>query len=246
MERSDTSSEEDIEVALGGIKDAIRILDEIEMKIWTVIALDKDADIAESVEEADRLLGEKWTKDAYKALAKGQKALKSLKPPAPVLSASAPRTSTPVAEVKLPKVELPKFKGESPSEYQGFISVFDSMIHASSAIDDVRKLLYLKGCCEGKAKTIADGFTVSTDNYSSLYAVLKAAYGIPRLVQQAHANKILDLEAFKVSGIAAFTNTLETALRSMAEYKVQPDALAPLLVPHLERLMPREILRLLP
>ena len=240
----DSAEEEDIEVALGGVKDTLVALEEVEGRIWNNMQ-GKDDTETEALIDADRLLGKKWTKDAYKAIAKGQKALKALRPPPSVPTAPHHPAHTPaahVAEVKLPKVELPKFEGKSPSEYQGFISTFDSMIHASTTIDDVRKLIYLKGCCVGKAKEIADGFTVTSDNYKELYAVLKAAYGLPRLVLQAHANKILDLEPFKVSGVAAFTNSLETALRSMAEYKVQAEALAPLLVPLVERLMPREIL----
>ena len=119
------------------------------------------------------------------AAAKGQKSLKALRPPPSVPTAPHHPAHTPaahVAEVKLPKVELPKFEGKSPSEYQGFISTFDSMIHTSTTIDDVTKLIYLKSCCLGRAKEIADGFTVTSDNYKELNAVLKAAYGLLRLV----------------------------------------------------------------
>ena len=125
----DSTEEEVIEVTLQGVKDALAALEEIEKQMWSGVT-GKDENEVEAFVEADQILGEKWTRDAYKAIAKGQKALKALRPPPSVPTAPHHPAHTPaahVAEVKLPKVELPKFEGKSPSEYQGFISTFDSI-----------------------------------------------------------------------------------------------------------------------
>ena len=66
----DSAEEEDIEVTLQGVKDALVALEEIEARIWRSIQAKDDAQ-EEAVMEADRLLGEKWTRDASKAVAKG-------------------------------------------------------------------------------------------------------------------------------------------------------------------------------
>ena len=68
------------------------------------------------------------------------------------------------------------------------------------------------------------------------------AYGKQRLIIQSQANRILELPEFKSSTMKGFLNKMESALRSMEEYAVDPENLAPLLVPFVEQKMPREIL----
>ena len=102
-----TAEEEDIEVALSELKAAKEALENVDLKAWEIIAMEPIPQTRNAVEEADRLIGEKWTKDAYKAMAKGQKALKNLRPPGPLPTAAtvSPTPAAHVAEVKLPKVD---------------------------------------------------------------------------------------------------------------------------------------------
>ena len=166
-----------------------------------------------NIQEAECHLSNGWTKRANENIAAANKAIKSLS--LPFVQATPPAPATPAtpaqAEIKLPKVELPTFKGESPAEYSTFINQFNSLVHNSN-YTKVNKLLYLKSCCEGTAKNIADGFSVTEANYDELYYQFKETYGKPRLVQQSHVTKILELEPFKMSGLKEFLNTLKSAL----------------------------------
>ena len=201
--------------------------------------------------EADQAVGHQWYANAIKARGMAKAAIEKRKrsevsevtPPAPPAPPAAPIVAPePFVGIKLPKVDLPKFKGESPLEYQNFKAQFDALVHNNARATVIDKLVSLKGACIDEAGKIAEGFAVTEHNYEELYNTLKERYGKPRLILQAHADKILSLENFTAKTIGSFLNNLETALRCMGESKVDADDLAPLLVPFVEKKMPQGIL----
>ena len=238
---------QDLEFHKRKLDSALLQLEDADEKVWAFWGHNGD----DGALNADIRLGRQWTDLASEKLIETETKIKEILnasgPPRvlnPTVSASAPPSappSAPAPQVKLPKMELPHFRGESPAEYQAFISVFNSMIH-NTHIDKVQKFSYLTASCQGEAKKIAEGFKCSAANYDSLYDALKSAYGKQRLIIQSQANRILELPEFKSSTMKGFLNKMESALRSMEEYAVDPEGLAPLLVPLVEQKMPREIL----
>ena len=218
------------------LEKVLKALHELELADATFSRILMD----DAIYEADVFLGKPWHDTATNAIIDGKRKLRELKP---VATASAPPVApaVPSSAVKLPKIELPSFKGESPAEYHGFIAQFDSLMNKSTA-SNVEKLLYLKGCCVGEAKKIADGFPCTDANYDELYTQLKETYGLPRLVQQSHVQRILELEPFRITTIKPFLNTLESSLRCLGEFKIDPEDLSVLLVPIIEAKMPKEVL----
>lgn len=138
------------------------------------------------------------------------------------------------SNVRLPKLQLPTFSGKSACEYKAFWNAF-SMIDSDTTLDSIQKLHYLKAACIGEAQFIADGFAVSNHNYDELKAHLQLMFGSKRQIVQAYMDLILDIPHVNQTGLRAFTNTLETALRSVKEYSVNYDHLAPIVIPLMER-----------
>ena len=202
---------------------------------------------SQTVCDADTNLAMPWYNPAHHTIIKAKNRIQDMTPStastaSATSTAAVATTATTTVKARLPKLELPKFKGESPIEYQDFKSQFDSMVHNNTELDSVYKLQLLKNSCEGEAKQIAEGFPVTAANYQELYKVLDDMYGKPRLILQAHANKIIHLGDLKISNIGPFTSSLETALRCMMEFKVDAEDLSPLLVPLIETKMPHAIL----
>ncbi|XP_036343072.1 uncharacterized protein LOC118752311 [Rhagoletis pomonella] len=76
-----------------------------------------------------------------------------------------PTVTTPIsAAIRLPKMELPTFSGDS-TEWIGFFDAFSSLIDNNPALSDGQKLHYLRSCLKGEALTIISGFQISDANY---------------------------------------------------------------------------------
>ena len=99
----------------------------------------------------------------------------------------------------------------------------------------------MKNCCIEGASGLADGYSLTEDNYEHLKLALKDMYGHPRLIQQSHAENILDLHSFETEGIKPFLTTLETSMRCLAEYGIDMENGAWIIVPIVQKLMPKEL-----
>ena len=242
-----TKSVKRLTVALGGtdlqlvkacrvrVEDAMENLLAEDQKIWEL--MDDDHVIA-----ADDFLGESYHDAGIKAVSAANAMLDSISSSSAAPAGGPTPAAPPVASrVKLPKMDLPKFAGDSPAEFQTFWNTFESLINCNTSLSDVEKLQYLKNCCSGEAGKVANGYMVTSDNYKNLVDALKGRYGLPRLVQQSHIELILDLQPFKADSLEPFLNTLEASLRSLAGYGVHAEHLAPFIVPHVERLMPEAV-----
>ena len=176
------SPKEALEFHKNKVHDALKGLDEADQRLWQEF---EDDDMI----EADTFLGQHWSGPAEKLVIDAQIRINAFFAPSPFSPHIPSKTSSPsppsAPQVRLPKVELPAFKGESPAEYQIFINQFDSLVHSASGLDNVQKFLYLSSCCQGEAKKIAEGFTCTADNYKNLYDTFKDTFGKPRLVQYA-------------------------------------------------------------
>ena len=75
------------------------------------------------------------------------------------------RTPNPSSKVKLPKIALPIFKGQSPSEFKTFWNNFQSLVDSDSFLDQIQKLQYLQSCCTEEAATIAMRSRPQTDRW---------------------------------------------------------------------------------
>ena len=71
------------------------------------------------------------------------------------------------ANIKLPKISLPKFTGPSPIECVSFWDQFTVAVDENQSFHDVQKLAYLKWCLLGPTAKSIRGYTLTEDNYGS-------------------------------------------------------------------------------
>ncbi|XP_036346943.1 uncharacterized protein LOC118756283 [Rhagoletis pomonella] len=79
---------------------------------------------------------------------------------------SQPITASPIvsASIRLPKIDLPTFTGDS-TEWTAFYDSFRSLVDGNAALSGGQKLHYLRSCLKGDALSIISGFQISDANY---------------------------------------------------------------------------------
>jgi hypothetical protein len=95
------------------------------------------------------------------------------------------------AEVKLPKLELPKFKGD-PLNWVSFWDQFNAIIN-NSDMPCVNKFTYLISLLDGEAKQVIDGLTLTEANYNVACELLHKRYGRKELIVFSHVQALLQI-----------------------------------------------------
>ena len=111
-------------------------------------------------------------------------------------SASAAGTTN----VKLPKLELPKFSGKV-TDWQPFWDQFKAVVD-DSELPTVSKFSYLQALLEGDAKTCIQGLTPTARHYDIACNLLKERYGRPEKIIFAHIQGLLSLASPSTKGCA--------------------------------------------
>ncbi len=101
------------------------------------------------------------------------------------------------SEVKLSKLDVPTFDGNILN-WKAFWEQFDVSVHSRTNLTDTEKLAYLRHALkDGSAKTSIEGLSRSGDHYNEALTCLKSRYDRPRLIHQAHVQKILEVPNLK-------------------------------------------------
>ena len=122
------------------------------------------------------------------------------------------------ANIKLPKIPLPKFTGQSPIEWVSFWDQFTAAVDENQSLHDVRKLTHLKSFLLGPAAESIQGYTLTEDFYSLVVEFLKKRFVKKRLIIQVHMDTIIDLSKFDTmenNEVRSFLDTLKSNLRSL-------------------------------
>ena len=89
---------------------------------------------------------------------------------------SSPAVAVPQVKARLPKLTLPKFKGDVKN-WTSFWDSFQSAIHNNESIPKVDKFNYLNSLLEGTAYKTVQGLPLTEKNYDSAVAMLKDRFG---------------------------------------------------------------------
>ena len=117
-----------------------------------------------------------------------------------------PSATETLARTHLPKLVLPKFKGDV-TKWTGFWELFDSAVNQNRDISKVDKFNYLHSLLEGTAASAIQGLTLSEANYDTAIELLKGRFGKPQTIICAHMDKLLK--------VPACTNDRPASLRSV-------------------------------
>ncbi|XP_061710856.1 uncharacterized protein LOC133520452 isoform X1 [Cydia pomonella] len=100
--------------------------------------------------------------------------------------------SVTLTTAKLPKLALPKFKGET-LRWAEFWDRFKSNVHDKS-LPDAEKMAYLVGCLEAEALQAVEGLGITELNYNVTLEILKERFGNQQKVIDAHYDAINNVQ----------------------------------------------------
>ena len=93
---------------------------------------------------------------------------------------------------KLPKLTLPKFKGEV-TRFCSFWDSYNSAIHSNHDISAIDKFNYLRALVEGPAARAIQGLALSAANYETAVEILQTRFGKTQQIISAHMDDLLKL-----------------------------------------------------
>ncbi|XP_036340244.1 uncharacterized protein LOC118749546 [Rhagoletis pomonella] len=122
------------------------------------------------VEENVRIQAEAWFSTALANFNRVQKCRAESQHPSPPTTVSA--------GIRLPKMELPTFSGDS-TEWIGFFDAFSSLVDCDAALSNVQKLHYLRSCLKAlnaikryMVKSTDEAFTMDAESVKSYMQLL--------------------------------------------------------------------------
>ena len=118
------------------------------------------------------------------------------------------------AHVQLPKIDLPKFRGNY-IEWVQFHDLFHALIHQNSSLTPAQKLQYLKLCLEGDASTLIENLSISDANYPIAFELIKNRFDNKRRIRQAHFKALFDQRVLKSESAQALRTLHDVTLRNV-------------------------------
>ena len=92
---------------------------------------------------------------------------------------------------KLPKMELPVFRGD-PLLWQGFWDQYRIAIHENESLTDIDRFNYLKRFLSGEALRSVSGLALNSENYRQAIDILTERYGNEQILISAHMEALLN------------------------------------------------------
>lgn len=176
----DTTSFELLDAAVSVFDQRLAVFDDRQAEVE--LLLDESDELEADMDETD-----KFHKLARKTRAEAAKRLKGAR----VESDNASVSSKEKSEVKLPRLELPKYSGEL-TEWQSFWDRFEALVDQSE-LPDISKFSYLQSVLQGEARSVIQGLALSSANYKVACDLLKKRFGRPERIIFAHVQGLLNV-----------------------------------------------------
>lgn len=95
---------------------------------------------------------------------------------------------------KLPKLVLPKFRGDA-TKFRTFWDSFESAVHKNPGLSKIDKFNYLNSLLESAVLLAIQGLTVTDANYDAAINILNQRFGKPQQIISAHMDELLKIPA---------------------------------------------------
>ena len=161
-------------------------------------------------------------------------------------SAAVPSRVTPTvqqAKPRLPKLLLPKFKGDV-KHWTAFWDSFQSAVHNNDDIPKVDKFNYLNSLLEGAAFKTIQGLTLSEANYDAAVSMLKERFGNPQQIISAHMEgllKVANCTGDRPTSLRAVYDKIMVHIRGLEALGVTAEQYGSLLIPVIMTKFPSDI-----
>ena len=144
---------------------------------------------------------------------------------------------------KLPKLVLPKFKGDITS-YCTFWDSFESAVHQNPQLSKIDKFNYLNSLLEGRVIRAVQGLTVSEDNYQAAIDILQQRFGKPQQIISVHMDELMKIPprtVDKPSQLRYVYDKISVHTRGLASLGVDSKQYGSLLIPVIMAKLPQEV-----
>ena len=186
-----------LEIINGLLQAKLKALEDIDQEILSLCELEA---IEHEIEESERVVEKviKCQKEINDVTQKptGTASINTQENPLAAIPGFGHGNSMPSsgqAKAKLPKLILPKFRGDVTS-WTGFWDSYKSAVHDNESLSKIDKFNYLKSLLEGPASRAIQGLTLSILNYDSAVEILEERFGKPQQIISAHMDEILKVQ----------------------------------------------------
>lgn len=230
----DTTSFELLDAAVSVFDKRLATFDVLQAEVE--LLLEDPADLETDMDETD-----KFHKDARKTRAQAAKRLKGTRD-----TDNASTTSKERSEVKLPRLELPKYSGDL-TEWQSFWDRFEALVDQSE-LPDISKFSYLQSLLQGEALSVIQGLALSSANYKVACDLLKERFGRPERIIFAHVQGLLNVSllprakgANQCDSLWKLQDQLLCHVRSLESLGINGDQYGVVLTPVILSRLPQDI-----
>ena len=143
--------------------------------------------------------------------------------------------------VRLPKLELRKFKGDL-MQWTEFWEQYHVSIHTNKNLRTLEKFTYLKGNLEGPPLTTIGPLALTEKNYEKAIGMLEDHCGRPDKIQEAHLRTMEEIspifEASDEKRLRKFQEMIEGHQKGLEAVGIEPKSYEMIMVPKLMRKLP--------
>ena len=146
------------------------------------------------------------------------------------------------AKVRLPKLTMPRFKGEL-TKWNSFWDSFNASIHENNDISTIDKFNYLNSLLEGNAARAIHGLPLTELNYHAAIEILKDRFSKPQAIISAHMDELLKLQVCndRVNSLRLFYDKVSVHVRGLQSLGVSSEQYGSLLIPIIMSKLPNDI-----
>ena len=145
--------------------------------------------------------------------------------------------------VKLPKLEIVKFKGDY-TKWQSFIESFKAAIHSSATLSNIDKFNYLRCYVARDAFNTIEGLSLTNDNYIKALELLEDRYVNKQAIITAHTKNLLKLRRvetnLEVISLRRLYDDVQAHVRSLQRLGINEENYGTFLAPIIMELLPHE------
>ncbi len=152
--------------------------------------------------------------------------------------------ATPNLNARLPKLILPKYKGEV-TKWHSFWDSFKAAVHENATLSAIEKFNYLISLLEGTASRAIQGLTLTEANYQSAIEILQERFGKPQQIISAHMDELLKIQgcndADRHNSLRYVYDKITVHIRGLASLGVDSKQYGSLLIPVVMAKIPSEL-----
>ena len=144
---------------------------------------------------------------------------------------------------KLPKLVLPKFRGDV-TQWRTFWDSFNSTIHTNSYLTKIDKFNHLNSLLEGQALRAIQGLTLTESNYQSAIDILNQRFGKTQHIISTHLDELLKIAACttdKTSQLRFVYDKISINVRGLEALGVNSSQYGSLLIPVVMSKLPQDV-----